>query len=677
MKSKSYRSTQIKFLMWVIPTIVVTLSILAIILYQFEKGKKLESIEKTSIQIVQGRSSEIEKWLNSLVLELQQLSYRRDVKSLNWNEMQADLKVIANKRKDIYNFIAVGLPSGDFYTTLQGKSNLSIKDKDFYKAIFEENKDFVISNPYYSLTTKMPSFSINTAIRNDKGEVIGSIGGIIYLTTLSKIAQNIKIDDIGYGWLIDNQGVCFAHPDTSLIFKLNVLKSSEAGFVNLDKVGEKMIKSKFGSGIVKDPQNNEKVVFFSRIPLSPNWSLGLTLPSSHLYSEVNDLLLNLLFSFILTLIILSVLIWILTKEIINKPLLTLIRFTDSLSKGQLYKVIRIKSNDDVGAMAQSISAMAEKLKEITNSIKEGANNIASGSNQLSSGTSQIAEGAAMQAAAAEEVSASVEEMAASISMNAENAQITENIALKAVEDIQNVVELAHETVKAIKLITDKIAIVNEISGKTDLLAINAAVEAARAGEYGKGFAVVASEVRKLAEHSKRSSVEINQVSTATISIAEKFNAVLNDVIPSIKKNADLVREIRSASSEQNTGVDQINNAVQQLAQITQQNAASAEEMASNTEELAQQANLLNETMAFFRLTSEDENVNIKSILLKRMMDTIKLIENSDDVMQDKKIVIDISDIDLLKNKTKKKKGNSGVDINLDKESIDNNYEVIE
>ena len=160
-----------------------------------------------------------------------------------------------------------------------------------------------------------------------------------------------------------------------------------------------------------------------------------------------------------------------------------------------------------------------------------------------------------------------------------------------------------QTVEAMKSITERIEIINEIAYQTNLLALNAAIEAARAGEHGKGFAVVATEVRKLAERSQTAAKEISALATNSVGVAERSGKLLEELVPSIKKTADLVQEVSSASREQSSGVSQINKAMSQVDLVTQRNAASAEELSSTAEELASQAEALLQLMDFFKTSA--------------------------------------------------------------------------
>jgi methyl-accepting chemotaxis protein len=126
---------------------------------------------------------------------------------------------------------------------------------------------------------------------------------------------------------------------------------------------------------------------------------------------------------------------------------------------------------------------------------------------------------------------------------------------------------------------------------------------------------VASEVRKLAERSQTAAGEISRLSGTSVEVAERAGDMLERIVPDIRKTAELVQEISAASTEQNSGADQINKSIQQLDQVTQQNAATAEETASTAEELNGQADQLQSAINYFKI--EKRAINLEPVTEKR------------------------------------------------------------
>jgi methyl-accepting chemotaxis protein len=150
-----------------------------------------------------------------------------------------------------------------------------------------------------------------------------------------------------------------------------------------------------------------------------------------------------------------------------------------------------------------------------------------------------------------------------------------------------------------KSIAEKISIIEEIAYQTNLLALNAAIEAARAGEHGRGFAVVATEVRKLAERAQKAAKEIGELAGSSVKVAERSGVLIAELVPAIRKTADLVQEVAAASQEQSAGVGQVSKAMSQVDAVTQRNASAAEELSSTAEEMSSQAEALLQIIGFF------------------------------------------------------------------------------
>lgn len=294
-------------------------------------------------------------------------------------------------------------------------------------------------------------------------------------------------------------------------------------------------------------------------------------------------------------------LWSLTRSLTTR-LERLNRFTQKVAEGDLTETLDAGlGKDEVGQLMLAVNRMVERLREVVQQVRETSGVVAEASRGLHASAQQLTQGASEQAAATSETSASMEQMNANIRQNADNAEATESIAVRAAADARDGGVAVAETVRAMGEIAKRIGIIEEIAYQTNLLALNAAIEAARAGDRGRGFAVVASEVRKLAERSQKAAAEIATVSSRSTEVAGRAGEMLKKMVPDIARTAGLVQEIAAASKEQAVGVDQTNRALQQLDGVTQQNASTTEELAATAEDLAARAAELETAVAFFRV----------------------------------------------------------------------------
>ncbi|MEM6831082.1 MAG: methyl-accepting chemotaxis protein [Bacteroidota bacterium] len=297
----------------------------------------------------------------------------------------------------------------------------------------------------------------------------------------------------------------------------------------------------------------------------------------------------------------GVAVYIFTSRNIVNPIIKASNVVKKVVQGDLTVKIDKISEDEVGQLLKEFEMMIEKLQSVLSFITQSSLDIDKASGQMKHSSEVLSAGAEKQTFSVERVASSMEEMSASIGLNAANAVETEKIAVSSAKDIEGGNKSVVETLKSMKLITDKISIIGEIARQTNLLALNAAVEAARAGEHGKGFAVVAAEIRRLAERSQTASAEIDDVSSKGVDIAQKSGELLQNLVSKIQKTSELVQEISSASQEQSAGANQVNNAIQDLNVIVGQNDSSSKQIRSNSEELDSLAVGLKQAVSFFKL----------------------------------------------------------------------------
>lgn len=263
------------------------------------------------------------------------------------------------------------------------------------------------------------------------------------------------------------------------------------------------------------------------------------------------------------------------------------------------------------------NATIERLHNTLKAIASTASDVTGVAAEISSGTTELSQRTEQQATSLEESSASLEQISATVRKNAENAQAAKESAAEAhlvADKGRQVVSRAVEAMAEIETASHKIAniigVIDEIARQTNLLALNAAVEAARAGEAGRGFAVVASEVRSLAQRSSQAANDIKGLITNSngqvaggVKLVNRAGSALNEIVTSIKKVATLNADIAAASGEQTTDVEQLNKALSKMDEMTQQNSSLVEQNAAMAKALEEQAQAMDDRVAFFKLAA--------------------------------------------------------------------------
>ncbi len=328
--------------------------------------------------------------------------------------------------------------------------------------------------------------------------------------------------------------------------------------------------------------------------------LGCDFDAGILAKEIRDYRIMIISSGVLLLFI-SLLAVYLTLSKSLKIIGNITNISGEVAAGNLKVKVLSNSNDEFGMMSDSVNKMIDHLKNFVVSIDKESSVFVDESNGVQLLSKKLADDSTQQATLSEEVSSSISEIASKIEQNTANAKKAELINLNVNKTIQEVVDSSHESINSIRLIAEKISVIEQIAKQTNILALNAAIEAARAGDYGKGFSVVAAEVKKLAEKSHVAANEISNYSLQSVQITSLVQQKIQKLVPEIEETLNMVKQIVVLGVEQQHGTHQVSNAINQLNNITQQNAQSSEVLADASAKLAFQSEQLKSIIALFKI----------------------------------------------------------------------------
>ncbi len=330
------------------------------------------------------------------------------------------------------------------------------------------------------------------------------------------------------------------------------------------------------------------------------------------------------------------------NEQLNDSIVALLETVAQLAQKNLS--IKAKVNEDItGPLADALNLMSSETTSVLNEVTRISGDVAETSNLVKSQSDNVlllankeqdeVENAALELKSAAEAMSRIARLAEQSNTAAEDAIKTTITAMSTVSDtvesINKIRDTIHETEKRIKRLGERsqeigtaVNLINNISERTHILALNASMHAASAGEAGRGFAVVADEVQRLAESSREATSDIaSMVNAIRVETADAVDT-MNRVITQVAEGTRLAQEAGQKMGDTESTTAELVAAVQQIAGAADQQAHRAlglmkhsqvilksteltseelKEQSAHTVNLVDYSNALRESVGVFKL----------------------------------------------------------------------------
>lgn len=287
------------------------------------------------------------------------------------------------------------------------------------------------------------------------------------------------------------------------------------------------------------------------------------------------------------------------RDRLQKSILKLLDEVSEVAAGDLTVQAEV-APEMTGAIAEAFNSMTRELRTLIKQVKDVAFQVSVSANSINDTTAQLAHGSEAQASQIARTTAAISSMVLQIQEVSENASLSARVAgdslgnarygAKAVQDninaMNSIRKQVQETAKRIKKLGERsqeisqtVGLIDDLSDRTSLLALNASLQASAAGEAGIGFAIVAEEVERLAERSNRLTQQIG-------TLAQTIQIETKDVVASMEETIHEVVVGSTLADKAGQALIEIEQVSTQLAELLQSISESAKQQAKSSEDIS-------------------------------------------------------------------------------------------
>jgi methyl-accepting chemotaxis protein len=305
--------------------------------------------------------------------------------------------------------------------------------------------------------------------------------------------------------------------------------------------------------------------------------------------------------------------------------------------------------EDASSRSLQLQASAEQVARSTDRLFQSVEKTSSSTAEMDASMREISQRTSALAGIGEEALSFVSEMDSTITELRDAAQSTAAISRHVSEDAEAGGDAVGKMVQGIHLSRDLtnstattidelqgsvaqinqiLAVIEEITNRTNLLALNAAIIAAQAGEHGLGFGVVADEIRGLAERTRGSTKEIAAIIKAVqsgsrqavakinegverveanVELAQNASSSLQKIVSSAARSYDMATKISRALEDQAAASRHLHEVTSRMSDAITEINRGTREQARGTELLAQEAERVREIAAQVKSATDEQS----------------------------------------------------------------------